>query len=114
MQKEIVILGQRKMQNEGCDVLVLTNEILWKSYNHKSIFEKKDCAKCCRNRYHLIKLLCCKNFICIACMLGIQKRKCIICQTESDNHYFWFVARKIKFCSEIYFEASIDIEFKKI
>jgi hypothetical protein len=81
-ENELSILEQRKKRNQNCDLFIIANKMLEQSFNEKNFLKRRQCSKCSQNRFHLIKVLCCKKFICIQCILQVKKRKCMMCQTE--------------------------------
>jgi len=85
MNKEKSILHKRKIANQSFDLFVLTNEILTKM--KQNLLEKSKCSKCSNPRFHLIKLICSKKFICNPCFdqFHIGKLNCELCKTRCNN-----------------------------
>jgi len=82
LRNEISVLKERKEQNDTCGLFIITNEILWKTFDEKNLFERRKCSQCSKSRFNLIKSDCCKSFICLCCILKVESRKCLVCQTE--------------------------------
>jgi len=82
INKELPNLEKQKYSTESCDLFVIVNEIL-KGMKQK-ILQKRSCSSCLNYRFHLIKVSCCKNFICVSCLANfrVKKRKCEICQNS--------------------------------
>jgi len=82
MNNEILILEQKRKEDTTCNLFVIANEIIWKSFDQKNLVKRRKCFKCSKNRFNLIKSDCCKIFICLSCLVKVQNRKCVMCQTE--------------------------------
>lgn len=82
--KELKILEKRKTQNKNCDLFLIVNEILNKLLEKKIKLKRRKCETCSEERFHLIKIPCCQNLICIQCILEevLMRKipKCVMCQ----------------------------------
>lgn len=78
LKKEEKILETRKQQNKSCDLFLIVNQITT-NFGINPL-EKRKCQQCSKPRFHLMKLSCCKNFICISCCLDSMSIKCVLCR----------------------------------
>jgi len=93
INNELKLIEKRKNLNQSFDLFRITNEIL-KKFNKKPL-KKRKCLNCSKSRFHLVKFICCKDFVCLACCVlnsyrsGMQNNQCKFCKK-----LFWVTDRK--------------------
>jgi len=81
IENKLTMLNKRKKLNQSFDLFMIVNEIL-KKFNKESL-EKRKCSNCSIPKFHLMKYICCKYFLCLTCFVNsceFNNNSCAFCK----------------------------------
>jgi len=97
---ELKILEKRKESNQSFDLFTISNEIL-KKFNNE-LLKKRKCSHCLMSKFHLIKLGCCNDFVCLSCFVQnsceMENDRCIFCKKKffgSNRNVFFDMIKNL-------------------
>jgi len=75
---------QEKIQNQRIiiNLIAVTNVFMFEINENCSFIENRKCLNCSKLKFHLIKTLCCQQYICFRCIMEpkLKDEKCMLCK----------------------------------